>query len=384
MNLAQAIHRGLRTDRRRALASILDILQAHPAFVFQIAVFVRMPSLVSAGMIVIGAFVNHFSNNVVFILGAIVKRIGTIVGCIRKLHGRKITRYSPEDFLDKETHADIDEWLVRRPFEILGIRGAKLDQLTKIFVVEGGLSNISCHSIPFLGSFIYLSDPPEETHGIRRFFVLHEIGHAQVNISALDFNRALGWNVPLFFLIWLFFALERSQSATLMAVAIFLGFLIWREKQKQDQLYSHLWEEIVADCFALGYLSEDDLARLANNKRLEMLVDKSMPSIFNMIRLAKLRENLALALKGDHENMIERSYEGLPTEKVTPIAAAVTLNVLPAFYAANPTVPGLLWAAAVAAALLVLHLFLTFLQVAIATYIEQGPDSDFEKGHTSA
>jgi hypothetical protein len=350
-----------RADRFKVLKGLVSLVRTQPIFLYQLVVFARYPSWAGAGMVFLGLVVDQLAVNIVFLYKVLRSRRQLISGCLDRMQGCTFERYPASDFLEPSVHTDIDDWYVSRMFRMLKMSKVRLENMVKIYVVSGPayIEQLSCFYDPlFFNSYIFITDPPEDTHGVRRFFILHEIGHTQM---ALATNKAALylWMWPyLFFVLWV--ALTATWNAGTLAIgaAYLCAMLVWSEEWKRGVAEVRALSELVADCFALGYLSPDELARVARNQKLSVLLDRDMSDLQNTTRLARLRENIELTMRGDDDAVLERTFSATPEPPWSLLLATAGLVSVVGLCGAPPTTRMVGWTAALVVVLLVWFLLL--------------------------
>lgn len=330
---------------------------------YQLVVFTRYPTLTSAGMVVVGLAAGWLFLQILLMLHHIASRAKVISGCLNKLQGSTYRTFTVRECFasDEETYEDIDKWFVKSWFRFYGIRNLNIsiDHLVHIHVVESPacLATLASYPLALFESHIFVHDTPEETKGLRRFYLLHEVGHTQLRIATFDLGMLAGVKHYLFYLCWVGLTVAWGGDVFVVLLSMVLAMVALYKENHRRMESVRLVDEVVADGFALGYLSKENLKLLAKNKYFpDILRDDDMSPLFNAIRLAKLKEHLALARDGWDDELIERTFEMLPTPALTTLTAMVLLAALPGLYAAAPTLWTLLWFLILDAALLLAFL----------------------------
>jgi hypothetical protein len=329
-------------NKKRALVSLLDLLKTNPLVVYQLVVLARFPSLTSAGMFFISLAASHLFLNILLMMNHTSSRLKVIYGCLHKLKGSSFQTFTVKEFFndDEETYKDIDKWFVKSWFRFYRIRDISLNHLVRIHVVQSPVcvTNLASYPLALFESHIFLHDGPEDTTGVRRFYLLHEIGHTQLKILTSDFSLLAGIKHYLFYLCWVGTTVAWSGDVFIVLLAVVLATVSLSQERRRRLEMVKLVDEIMADGFALAYLSKENLALLEKNKYFpDILYDSHMSPFFNTIRLAKLRENLSLVINGRVDDLIEQAFEMLPLPRLVTLAVLVLLTAIPGLYAAAPT-----------------------------------------------
>jgi hypothetical protein len=366
--LGNIVH-GFRRDPVKTSASLLALFQTHPVVIYQLVVLVRFPTLASAAMLVLGALANHLLVNLFFQLKA--ARTGLLVqgenaGAFRDFSVRTVPA---ENYLQGPDFADMDLWLVKRLFGPT----ASLNDTVKTHVRRKPgtvVANLTSYSFPLFGTHIFLTDEPGSVRGIRRFQVLHEIGHGLTRFMASSAFVELGTVPFLFFLVWFASTVPWTIHALTGAVAFCAAVLVWRTEIQRVRQGARLRAEIIADGFAVGYLSPEDCREAAASRLFHLLKDRDLSELYNAVRLAGLREMLRLAAAGETDKVLELGFTDLPPLGET-VLASILLEAVLAAYASPPTTRTVLWAGIVGILLLIAFLFAAFLQVGVQRALER-------------
>lgn len=352
-----------RQDPFKAAASVLGVFQTHPVVVFQIVVFLRFPTLTSAAMVALGGLANHLLVNLHFLSRAartwlLLHR--EVVGPFRDFVFHRVT---VEQYLDGADYADMDHWLVKK---MLG-PSATLNDTVRVHVWRkpgAVVANLASYSVPFFGANVFLTDEPATIHGIRRYQVLHEIGHALMRIGTSTSFIELGVVPGLFFLAWFASTAEWTLHAAAGGLAYATVLFIWRTEIRRQRQVGRLMDEIVADGFAVGYLSPQDCRAAASSPLLPYLKDRDLPELYNAIRLTRLREMLELGAAGDADRAFDLSVTDLPDLTLEASLPAILLVGVMGVYATPPTGGTVAWTGALTGGLLIAALFLVLLLTA--------------------
>lgn len=330
--------------------------------------------MTSAGMVFISLAASHLFLNILLMMNHTSSRLKVIYGCLHKLKGSSFQTFTVEEFFDDdgETYKDIDKWFVKSWFRFYRIRDISLNHLVRIHVVQSSVcvTNLASHPLALFESHIFLHDGPEDTTGVRRFYLLHELGHTQLKILTSDFSLLAGIKHYLFYLCWVGTTVAWCGDVFIVLLAVVLATVSLSQERRRRLEMVKLVDEIMADGFALAYLSKENLALLEKNKYFpDILYDSHMSPFFNTIRLAKLRENLSLVINGGVDDLIEQAFEMLPLPRLVTLAALVLLIAIPGLYAAAPTPRTLLWFLAFDAALLLAFLVAFFVSNVMSAVI---------------
>lgn len=339
----------------------------HPIVPFQLVVFALHPSGATAAMVLLGFAVNQLAVSIIFVRKVIRGRWRLVTGCLDRLRGCTLTPYPVREFLGP-AHEAIDNDYAGPALRGLGLSTMRLSDMVRIYVIGGPgvISRLSCYYDPLsFRSHLFITDTPEDIRGIQRFFILHEIGHSQVTMVAAPVTMHLGVWPSLMLLAWM--ALTAPWNLTTLAVGIAFGcaVLVWWEEWKRGMTELRALDEVVADSFALEHLTPDELTRLARNRSLSMLLDQQMGEIQNTMRLARLRENIDLALKGKIELVRQRTFAAVPQARWRLLLAAAGLTVSAGLCGAPPA-PGVIGKMALLAA--VLLVWMLYLMLARSYY----------------
>lgn len=334
--------------KKRVLISLLNVLKDNPIFIYQLVVFTKFPSLSSAGMVVVGLVANHLFLNILLMINHTVSRLKVIFGYLNKLKGSSYQTFPVREFFvsDNQTYEDIDKWFVKSWFRWFGINDVNLDHLVHIHVAESPycVANLASYPLALFESHIFVNDIPKDTKGVRRFYLLHEIGHTQLKIVNSDYALLAGIKHYLFYLCWVGLTIIWTQDAVMSILAFVLALIIWSHERGRRMELIMLFDEILADCFALAYLSKEDLKMLEKNKYFpSLLYDADMPPLYNAVRLSKLKENLLLTLNDKHDEVLEETFKMIPFPKLLMLTVSMLLIALLGLYAAPPTLWALFW-----------------------------------------
>lgn len=335
-------------SKKWAFNASLDILKTNPLLIYQLAVFLKYRSLTSAAMILIAFAASHLFLNILLMLNHTASRLRVIFGCLRRLQGSSFRTYTAREFFagDEGRYEDIDRWFVKSWFRWYGIRDISLDHLVRIHVVEGSacLANLVSYPLALFESHIFVSEGPENTKGIHRFYLMHEIGHTQMKIAESDFGMLAGSKPSLFYMAWVGLTVAWSWDVSVALLSVLLATVALSQERRRRLETIRLFSEIMADTFALCYLSEENLALLGKNKYFpELLRDSDISPVFNAIRLAKLKESFSLASRQMVDELLEQTFEMFPRPNPILTTAFVLLAALPGLYAVAPTPRALLW-----------------------------------------
>jgi hypothetical protein len=353
---------GFRRSRVKMAAAVLCIFQTHPAVVFQTVVLLRFPTVVSAAMLVLGSLANHLLVNVIFLLrGA---RMWTLLHEELRSTFREFTFHSvtAESYLEGADYTDMEFWLVKK------IRGASatLNDTVRVHVWSkpgAVVANLASYSVPLGDAHVFLSDEPGSLHGIRRFQVLHEIGHALMRTATSTAFIELGLVPSLFLLCWFASMAEWTLHALTSALAFTALVVVWRSEIYRQRQVGRLMAEIAADGFAVGYLSPEDCRAVARSALLPYLKDRDLSEIYNSMRLARLRELLRLGESGDSDRTLALSTADLPQLTLEASVPMILLVGVMGIYAADPTSRTVALTGALTGGLLIVAFFLAHMLV---------------------
>lgn len=333
------IVRAFQHDRKKFLIMLLDILRVNPIFVFQCSVFLMFPSINSAVMIFLGSLAGHLVINIKLMLMLARDTRRVITGCLDK--GFTGETYKIQQLFSRlfenhiEVFEDIEKWLIR----LNETWKVTFDQMLKVHIARGTPLYTCYTNTQLFVSHLFISNIPNEEDGVQKFFLLHEIGHTIVRMAAKPIDLIVGLIPYLFYIFWLVLTLHWTKDALVITIAFALATIVWRGEYKQRIKTSLLLDEILADCIAIDYLSRKDLQKVSRNRLVPVkLLDKNMSPLHNSIRLAKLKENIELALKGDDKQTFESSItDYLPESDIVSLLVAVLLISIPAIYAIAPS-----------------------------------------------
>jgi hypothetical protein len=180
------------------------------------------------------------------------------------------------------------------------------DDSVQIFHVErnataGGPVASSLVAFPGMTeTSIFTDDAPDAIDGVRRFMMLHEIGHATWSGRTQNILAHIGALVPLAAIPFLLAAIPLSiiSVATIGALGA-ISLSVHRGERYKNLRRSHLYDEVAADCFALHHCDPawlaappEQLARLLSN-------DLSMSDEERRTRARILTENLYRLQRGE-------------------------------------------------------------------------------------
>ena len=320
-------------NKSEVVGNFISVVEGYPLVVFHAAMFMVSPSQLSFWSIVVGALANMFFNWLIMELKLIAFLRETIHDLGDKLEGRTCTHYSLADFIDilsPEKRKELSELTEQRLMStILG--------KIRLIVISGGLERLTCHCQPPLGGYILLSDPPKETTGLRRFFVLHEISHWITRLMTQDFRSLLGMKLNFFFICWILLNIELTANSLFLLIAVTIGLQLRQNELRKESELDVLKNEIIADTFALTFLEDAELNSLFNRKeKLRLLLDKTMSPTFNSARLAQLEQNISDVIRHKTASFLpQRAVENF--YKLTPTSGliAAALFALPAALSNN-------------------------------------------------
>ncbi|HEU0052135.1 MAG TPA: hypothetical protein VFQ39_03115 [Longimicrobium sp.] len=352
-----------RHEPRKAVVALLDPLKTHPVVVFQAVVFARAPSLTSAAMFVLGSLANNLIVNIALGFRGARTWMALRREVLDKFRGFTFREVPVDRYLDGPARADMEFWLVGK------VRGAaaSLNDVVKVHVWRRPgtvVANLASYSVPLGDSHIFLSDEPESVKGIRRYQVLHEIGHALVRTGTNTVFVETGMVPALFFAAW-YLAMSEWTIHTLTGGLAYLAVLaVWRADIVRQRRVGRLTAEVVADGFAVSYLSAEDCRATAASPMLGNLKDRELSATHNAVRLERLREMLALKAAGDLEGAFRLSVADVELPTLDGALSAILLFGAMALYATPPDGRTVAWTAALTGALLFFSLVLQFQGVA--------------------
>jgi hypothetical protein len=323
-----------KNDKRQFAGAILDFLKINPILVFQFAIFLRWPSLASVIMVIAGGLIGHVVLNIFYMWMLINTKLLEKFGTYNLIQDCEFHPYSIRDFLDDETYQDLNEHFVKRfaPFDF--------DKIVRIYRVyrPGALwANMQSFVYPLFGADIFIPDKPSETRGISRLLILHEIGHSLMRIASVEYATFLGIRPHLFFLLWVSFSIQWDWNSAFVFGAYALSMLAWREEWRRKMESVRLNDEILADGFAFYHIDVKDIQRIAKGKSFPGLDDPEMDSLHNMVRMAKFREYVGLALERRIDEILTDGQQLLPKPQILNSLAAVFLTIIFGFYAPLPS-----------------------------------------------
>ena len=115
---------------------------------------------------------------------------------------------------------------------------------------------------------------------------------------------------------------EWTGHALIMIVLI-SGIAVWRAEIRRLRQIEKLVEELTADAFSVGYMSEDDRNRLSKSRLIHRLVDKDLPKLHNSIRIAKLKESLELVAAGEEDHLFDQTFDEISFFDLNTILSAL-------------------------------------------------------------
>jgi hypothetical protein len=353
--LQNVVH-AFRQNPLKAAASLLSVLETHPVVVFQAAVFLRFPTLASAAMFVLGSLANQlFVNLFIVFRGA---RTWMLLRAEVTSTFREFTFQSvPADLYLGADYSDMDFWLVKK------FRGpsATLNDTVSVYVLRkpgSVVSNLVSYSVPLGDAHVFLTEEPGSLRGVRRYQVLHEIGHALMGTTTSSAFVDVGIAAGIYFLFWFAGTTEWSVHALAGALAYAAVLVIWRSEIQRHRQLGRLTDEMVADGLAVGYLSPEDARAAADSPFLSHLKDKELSDLHNAIRSARLREMFELRAAGEDVRIFELSIADLPQLTLAACLPAILLVGVMGVYATTPTGETVAWTGALTGVLFLLFLFL--------------------------
>lgn len=317
---------------------ITGLQETQAIFFYQLVVFAHHPSWLSAGMAALGAVVGVLIVNII-IFSRMVSSRRQLISCLDQMRNCTFTRYPASRFLDSPVHEMIDQSAFRRLLGSAGMVRAPLDDMVHVYVVEGPalIQQLSCYAGPsFIDSYIFITEPPQDTRGLRRFFVLHELGHSQMALFTHQSVFRL-WMWPYIgFLLWFSLTGTWDRTTLLVGAAYLCVILLWSAEWKRHMASQRGLSEMLADCFALSYLSTRDFASVAGNQRLSVLLDRDMDELQNTTRLARLRENIELVRQGRGQAVVHRTLGAVQWPEWRSVLAGMGLVAIMGFTGAAP------------------------------------------------
>ena len=216
-------------------------------------------------------------------------------------------------------------------------RDASLEHLVKIYVIKSKKQNISdkkteipynltCYAVSMFQSNIFVREEPAKAQGIQKYQILHEIGHTQFRMVVEDFSTVMGITPLIFYIFWILGATIWSVESLFAFICFIVVIILFREDRKRKIAQMRLNDEILADAFAISYLSEEDLFKVAANKYFERTIyDYSMTPLENAVRVASLRRNLEYALNDQTDRIITDLEDVFKPTSIAFLASSVLI-----------------------------------------------------------
>ncbi len=146
---------------------------------------------------------------------------------------------------------------------------------------------------------IFTDDAPDEIDGVRRFMMLHEIGHATWS-RMQNVLAHIGAFAPLAAVPFLLAAVPLSIiSVVTIGALVAISLSVHRGQRYENLRRSHLYDEVAADCFALHHCDPAWLAAPPEQLAGLLSNDLNMSDEEQRTRARILAENLYRLQRGE-------------------------------------------------------------------------------------
>lgn len=288
----------------------LDMSSVNPLTIYQIAIAVWHPSIISLVMIPLVALIGHFVINTVVMFRLGIGAIQVIKGCVLKGISGKTLRVSEileSRYLDGvEIYRDLERWLVQ--FD--GMINRKLDKMIAVHYAPGTGVFTTYTRSQFYFSHIFISALPSSSSPIQRFFFLHEIFHSLMYIVTRPIASVAALPAHATLAVWMIYTLPWTSEVLVAAFTLVITVMAWHDRLRWNTKILRVSSEIVADAAAVTYLSDIDLKRLSESRALLRLSDNELTPLENATRRSALQEHIRMALAGNREQIIDGVLEG--------------------------------------------------------------------------
>ena len=236
---------------------VLDFLWMAPILALQLARFVAGPSWTNGLWIVVGLIVTSLVWQATRLRGNLVQLEGMIHSLL-PLKPFKSHLYKLDNFVDRPA---LDALMsgFRPESDPVFIKLSRADSQERIYYP------LSAYNMAAAGTFVFTPYGPEDMSPLKQFWILHEVGHGEVqNLKQIE-RPSLARCTGLFLVLWLIMSTDYGAVHTEHAVVAVLALVvIFRMKYLSDcRNESRLVDaEILADNYALIAMSSFDRRKL--------------------------------------------------------------------------------------------------------------------------
>lgn len=354
--------------------SLLMLVRLQPIFFYQATVLTCFFSWPAAALLVSGYLTNFIFVALVATSSLLAQRSILVASYLKEFQECSYKKHKVEDYLSSEAFARANELSFQKALNTIGFSMYNFAHDVKIFAVKKGRSKrrplqLKAYSVPYLYSYIFLWTDPEQTQGLQKFFVYHEVGHVLREPVLAKARLSSGNKSLFFFLIWVSWTTTWTLHTALIFTALITVFLVLSSEWKARIQSHRLKDEMAADYFALKSLTEEERLIVAKYFSTHPLPHDVSLQENNRRRAEEFNVNIAGEKKDEMETT---SANDLDENRESPLLLTALLLIITLGTISGEPTWELVWSNAkfVLAPLSILLLLVMFLTMLVGDHID--------------